>query len=165
MYKIRVWDTKPRQTHHKRSGKVITYNELNIQNDRITELSNVLAVLLKDRTLCDSETCRKLFYNYMELVNCHLQAIDTSFYPSLLNHNSKNANATAKNFMRGSMMIKQIMSSYVKKWCDKKNQALSIGRQYDAFLKETDEMFEMILNRIQDETENLYPMVRKISNG
>jgi len=144
---------------------VISYDELNTQNHRITELSTVLSVLLKDRALCDSETCCKLFYKYMEFVNDHMQKVDSSFYADLLKDKSHDANSTGKNFMRGSMMIKQIMASYVKKWCDKKNHGLSIGNKHDRFLTETDEMFEMILNRIQDETEHLYPMVRKISNG
>lgn len=144
---------------------MISYDELNTQNHRITELSNVLSVLLKDRTLCDSDTTCKLFYNYMEYVNDHMQEVDSGFYANLLKHKSQDANTTGKNFMRGSMMIKQIMASYVKKWCNKKNQELSIGNRHDEFLKETDEMFEMIFNRIQDETEHLYPMVRKISNG
>lgn len=144
---------------------MISYEELNTQNDKITELSNVLTVLIKDRSICDSETCCNIFYNYMDKVNNHMQIVDTNLYTDLLGHSSSEANNTATNFMAGSQEIKKIMNAYVKKWCDKKCHGLSIGAKHDLFLKDTDDMFEMILNRIQNEMEHLYPMARKISNG
>ena len=144
---------------------MISYEELNTQNDKITELSNVLTVLIKDRSICDSETCCNIFYNYMDQVNTHMHIVDTNLYTDLLGHSSSEANNTANNFMAGSQEIKKIMNAYVKKWCDKKCHGLSIGAKHDLFLKDTDDMFEMILNRIQNEMEHLYPMARKISNG
>ncbi len=144
---------------------MITYDELNSQNDKITELSNVLSVLIKDRSLCDSEVCCTLFYNYMDKVNEHMKFIDSNFYQSLLTNPSPDANKTANNFMAGSQEIKRVMNAYVKKWCHKKTHELNIGKNHERFITQTNEMFEMILDRIQDEMEKLYPMVRKISNG
>jgi len=144
---------------------MISYDELHRQNHKITELSNVISVLIKDRSVCDSKTCCKLFYNYMDHVNAHMLKVDSSLYVDLLGQASSSANQTANNFMSGSQEIKRIMKSYVKKWCNRRNHTLSVGSQHDTFVKDTDDMFEMILNRIQDETENLYPMVRQISNG
>lgn len=140
-----------------------SYEELNEQNHKITELSNVLSVLIKDRSLCDSETCCNLFYNYMDRVNEHMHNVDANLYTDLLKNKSHDANNVANNFMSGSQEIKRIMKSYVRKWCNKSKKELSIGGHHDDFLKETDEMFEMVLNRVQDEMEHLYPMVRKIS--
>ncbi|MEE9327477.1 MAG: hypothetical protein V3U71_09310 [Cocleimonas sp.] len=145
---------------------MITYDELNTQNDKITELSNVLSVLIKDRSLCDSEICSQLFYNYMDKVNEHMQFIDSNFYQSLLTSSSTEANKLANNFMSGSHEIKRVMNNYAKKWCKKSTQELKIGGGlHNKFIEQTDEMFEMILDRIQDEMEKLYPMVRQISNG
>lgn len=144
---------------------MVTYEELNEQNHKITELSNVLSYLIKDRSLCDTETCCNLFYNYMDRVNEHMKKVDSNLYGDLLKHSSREINNTARNFMSGSQEIKRIMNRYVKKWCDKKNHDLSIGGKHEEFIKETDEMFEMILKRIQDETEHLYPTIRKVSNG
>ncbi len=143
---------------------MISYEELNAQNDKITELTNVLSVLLKERSLCDSETCNNIFYNYMDLVNNHLQIIDSNMYTDLLSDSSIEANNTANNFMAGSQEIKKIMTVYARKWLNKKKHVLSIGAKHTLFLKETDDMFKMILDRIQDEMEKLYPMVRKVSN-
>jgi hypothetical protein len=36
---------------------MITYDELNTQNDSITELSNVLLYLFKERSMCDTGAC------------------------------------------------------------------------------------------------------------
>lgn len=141
-----------------------SYDQLNAQNHKITELSNVLSVLLKDRSLCDTETCCTIFYNYMDHVTDHMRNVESNLYTDLLKHPSSDANITANNFMAGSQEIKRIMKGYVRKWCGKARNDISIGKgQHDMFLRETDEMFEMILNRVQDEMEHLYPMVRKIS--
>jgi hypothetical protein len=47
---------------------MITYEELNEQNHRITELSNVLHYLFKDRSMCDTGSCCELFYRYVDMV-------------------------------------------------------------------------------------------------
>ena len=144
---------------------MISYEELNTQNDKITELSNVLSVLIQERSICDSETCCNIFYDYMDQVKTHIYIVDTSLYTDLLGHSSSEANNTANNFMAGSQEIKKIMNAYLKKWCDKKCRELSIGAKHELFLQDTDDMFEIILSRIQNEMEHLYPMARKIANG
>ncbi len=141
---------------------MISYQELNTQNHRITELSNVLSVLLKDRSLCDTETCCQLFYNYMDQVNTHMQKVSTDLYAPLLQDDSDQSHKVAQNFMSGSQEVRRIMDSYVKKWCNKKQQGISIGAKHEQFITETNEMFEMILSRIQNETEHLYPTVKAL---
>jgi len=141
---------------------MISYDELNTQNDKITELSNVLSTLIKDRGLCDSETCCSIFYDYMDHVNKHMQIVESNLYSDLLGSSTAEAKITVDNFMSNSQTIKQIMSGYVKKWCDTRHHTLSIGNRHEVFLKETNDMFTMILDRIQDEMENLYPMVRSL---
>ena len=101
----------------------------------------------------------------MDHVNKHMQLVESDMYPDLLSNPAPAARITVSNFLGSSQGIKHIMSSYKKKWCDSKNTGLSIGAKHDEFIQETDEMFAAILTRIQDEMENLYPIVRKISNG
>ncbi|HIO97706.1 MAG TPA: hypothetical protein EYG71_07255 [Leucothrix sp.] len=98
----------------------------------------------------------------MDNVSDHLHEIDVNLYQDLLSHSSKDMNNVAKNFMSGSQEIKRIMSNYQKKWCKKKK--LSIGAKHEIFLKETSEMFELVLLRLQNEMEHLYPAVREISS-
>jgi len=86
-------------------------------------------------------------------------------YLDLLKAPSQEINNLANNFMSGSQEIKRIINRYERRWCNKKRHELSIGAKHDDFLKETDEMFDMVLNRIQAEMEHLYPTVRKLTNA
>jgi hypothetical protein len=144
--------------------QVVSYQNLNEQNHKITELSNILSVLIQDRLICDSETCNQLFYDYMNNVNDHIHVVDSTLYLDLLKSPSQDMNNLANNFMSGSQEIKRIMNRYERRWCNKKKHELTIGAQHKAFLSETDEMFEMVLGRLQDEMEHLYPTVRQISS-
>lgn len=144
---------------------MVSYQDLYEQNDKITELSNILTVLIQDRMLCDSQTCSLLFNDYIDHVKDHIREVDSNMYLDLLKHPSKEVNNLANNFMSGSQEIKRIMKRYEKKWCNRRKKELTIGAQHDRFLTETDEMFDMILSRIQGEMEHLYPTVRKITNS
>jgi succinate dehydrogenase flavin-adding protein (antitoxin of CptAB toxin-antitoxin module) len=141
-----------------------TINQLNEQNDRITELTNVLTHLLGTRSLCDSPITCDLFFRYVEEVKGHLEATDSDLYAQLLTHKDRRVNNLADRFMGGSKEIKRIFAQYLQKWCRMKRKELVIG-EYDEFLKETHEMFELVLNRIQDEVEQLYPLIREVSSS
>jgi hypothetical protein len=140
---------------------MVTFDELNTQNHRITELSNVLTYLLADRSMCDTDVTCKLFFDYVGRVKEHLEIEDKHMYSKLLTHTDKRVSNTAKLFLSGEVEIKRIFSAYLKKWCRKHKQELRI-HDYEAFRRETEEMFELVLNRIQDETEKLYPLVREV---
>ena len=140
---------------------MLTYDQLNIQNDRITELTNVLENLLSDRRLCDSSVTSELFFRYVDMVKEHLELTDSKLYSQLLTQGDTDITNTANRFMGGSKEIKRIFAKYLKKWCQLQKQQLLV-KNYDEFTAETKEMFEMVLDRIQDETEHLYPLVRRV---
>jgi len=142
---------------------MITYDELNTQSHEITELSNVLSYLFNDRGMCDTGTCCELFYRYGEKVVKHLDAVDHT-YTALLNSQDEHAKSVAHNFMGGSQEIKRIFGKYRKRWCPRHSKELHIG-DHDAFVRETGELFNLILNRVQDETEQLYPLIRTITGN
>jgi hypothetical protein len=139
---------------------MITFDELNTQNHKITELSNVLLYLFEDRSMCDTESACNLFFKYIERVTEHLTDVD-HLYAVLLTDKNQEVNNIANRFMSGEQEIKRIIAKYVKTWCNKKRQELVIA-DHDKFLKDTQEIFHMILARIQDETEKMYPLVREI---
>lgn len=142
---------------------MVTYDELHTENHDITELSNVLLYLFRDRSMCDTETCCELFHRYMDKVKHHIELVDKNLYSGLLTHDDHDVQKMARNFMSGSQEIRKIMAAYTKQWCPrKKADSLNIA-DYDRFLRETEEMFELVLERIQDETEKLYPAVRELS--
>lgn len=141
---------------------MITYKELNEQNHRITELSNVLSYLFKDRSMCDTESCCSLFINYVTLVKDHIDLVDKNMYKELLASPDEKVNNIAKNFMSGSQEVKKILKNFSKDWCRVKNKNELTIKHHDKFLTATDELFNLVLNRIQDETEHLYPLVRSM---
>ena len=141
---------------------MVTYDELNTQNHQITELSNVLRYLLADRVMCDTDVTCNLFFEYVDRVKEHLELEDKHMYSKLLTHKDSRVTNTAKLFLSGSVEIKRIFGAYLKKWCRKQKHQLKIT-DYEAFRAETEEMLDLILNRIQDETEKLYPLVRSVT--
>ena len=144
---------------------MITYNDLHTQNHSITELSNVLLHLFKDRSMCDTGTCCELFHRYVEKVRDHLDLVDKNLYSKLLTHEDHDKQEMAKNFMSGSLEIRRIMTDYMKTWCPRKQKGSLAIADHDLFIKESSEMFELILERILNETEKLYPLVRELSEN
>lgn len=141
---------------------MITYDELHSENHNITELSNILLYLFRERSMCDTDTVCELFHRYTDKVQEHIDLVDRNLYSSLLTHEDHNIQKMARNFMSGSQEIRRIITTYKKDWCPrKKSGELSIA-DYDKFLQESEELFDLILERIQNETEKLYPMVREL---
>ena len=140
---------------------MVSFEELHQQNHKITELTNILQHLLGDRSLCDSEVTCDLFFDYVNAVKEHMAVTDSGMYSKLLGSGDQKLNNVANRFMGGSREINRIFSAYLKRWCKIKNRELVI-KEYDAFMKDTQEMFDIVLDRIQGETEHLYPAVRKL---
>ena len=144
---------------------MISYEKLHAQNHKITELSNLLGHVLTERSLCDNGECCMLFTNYMDQVNQHMETVDRNLYSELLLSEDTKINNTAKSFMEGTVEIRRIMKQYVSKWCNKTGKRFAFGKRgenYEQFLEDSEAMFMIILDRIQKETEGLYPLVRKL---
>ncbi|MCB1790884.1 MAG: hypothetical protein KDJ24_11345 [Gammaproteobacteria bacterium] len=141
---------------------MVSYDELHRQNHKITELTNILQHLLGDRSLCDSEVTCNLFFDYVNAVKEHIAVTDSEMYSKLLGAGDQKMSNLANRFMGGSREINRIFSAYLKRWCKLRSKQLVI-REYDAFMHDTQEMFDIVLDRIQTETEHLYPAVRRIT--
>lgn len=137
-----------------------SFDELHNQNHKITELSNILTTLLKDRSLCDSPVTCDLFYRYVDLVNEHMNETEAGMYAELLRNGGDDNTNVARKFMSGSQEIRRIFSNYIKKWCRPKSKRLMV-KEHQEFLNETEAMFQLVLDRIVDETEHLYPAVKQ----
>ena len=106
---------------------MVTYDDLNSQNDKITELSDVLNKLLSDRGLCDSRVTCDLFFQYVETVQDHLKLEDRHIYRQMLTHRDQGVRNTATKFMSGQVEIKRVFASYLRKWCKKRGHELIIN--------------------------------------
>ena len=94
------------------------------------------------------------------MFNEHLGVVD-HLYQGLLSAKEQKVNNTAQLFMSGEQELRRIIAQYTRKWCDRSRKQLKLA-DHDQFMKDTRELFEMVLSRIQNETENLYPLVREI---
>ncbi|GAB6039658.1 hemerythrin domain-containing protein [Endothiovibrio diazotrophicus] len=140
---------------------MVPFDELNVQNHKIAETSKVLSTLILDRELCDTEIACELFDRYSDGVSAHMEFNEKYVYSILLNHPDRSTNATANKFLEGGKEIKKIFRGYIKKWC---NKGLMVA-DHQRFIDETNEMFDLVWERIQAESEELYPLVRKIESG
>jgi len=143
---------------------MITFSQLHEQIHKITELSNVFLYLIQDRTMCDTTFACDLFFEYKQRVKEHIELVDQKLCGKLISHPDQTVKNTADRFLSGSAEIKKIFAAYVKKWCSQKDRVLTI-RNHGEFVKETEEMFDLVLDRIQRETEHLYPLIRKLDDG
>jgi hypothetical protein len=137
------------------------FSKLHAQNHKITELSNVFLYLVQNREMCDTETACDVFFEYTGKVKEHIEVVDRELCGKLISYPDQTVKNTADRFLSGSSEIKRIFNAYLKDWCNESSRRLMI-RNHPEFLSETEQMFALVLDRIQRETEHLYPLIRKL---
>ena len=70
----------------------------------------------------------------------------------------------ARKLVADSRLLRSNYDKYLKHWTESGGQRFHIA-DHEAFLCETRELFELVLERIQRETEYLYPLLRKVEGG
>ncbi len=143
---------------------MITFEQLHHENHKITELSNVFLYLVADRSMCDTEIACDIFFDYVEKVKNHLEMVDKHLYTKLLNSPDQAVRQRADRFMSGSHEIKRLFKSYLSKWSSPAQHALRV-KDHKKFVSETQDMMEIVLDRIQRETEHLYPLVKQVTGN
>jgi hypothetical protein len=112
--------------------------------------------------MCDTGSCCELFYRYVDLVKKHIEMVDKDMYSDLLKSPDEKINNVARNFMSGSVEIKRILKDFTKRWCPTKRKDTLHINGHAQFMKDTEELFDIVLQRILNETEHLYPLVRSL---
>jgi hypothetical protein len=140
---------------------MVTFAELHKQNHKITELSNVFLYLIRDRSMCDTEVACDLFFDYAKKVREHVDLVDKQLCGRLISHPDQAVKNTADRFLSGSAEIKRIFAAYLKDWCSEKHRELTI-LNHNRFVDDTNQMFSLVLERIERETEHLYPLIRRL---
>jgi len=132
--------------------------ELQEQNREISELCKVLRVLLNDTSVCDTSVARELFQRFTNKVKSHLTLEANSLYASLLSHTDSEINATAGRFLENSRELERIFANYQKQWC---RQGVNVRGNAD-FIRETHGIFDLIIERIDKETEQFFPLANRV---
>jgi hypothetical protein len=137
---------------------MLTLELLNRQNHEIAELTKVLAHLIQERELCDTDVASKLFDQYVERVHEHFERNSRYVYSDLLTNEDVAVNNTAKAFMEGERAIKRLFNDFVGRWC---RHGLHID-DHARFVTEAEDIFRLVSQRIQAEYEELYPLARRM---
>ncbi len=137
--------------------------QLHEQNHKITELSNVFLYLVRERSMCDTDVACDVFFDLTNHVREHMELVDRDICGRLIAYPDQSVKNTANRFLSGSNEIKRIFSAYVKQWCSRKHHALTIN-DHASFLEDTEQMFALVMDRLQRETEHLYPLLRKVED-
>lgn len=140
---------------------MVPIDDLREQNGRISELVQVLEVMIQDERVCHTTICRELFERFTDTVREHLDTEDRTVYSDLLNHADRQVNGAAQRYLSGTREIKRLMGGYMKRWCSDGPSATDRAR----FLAETGEMFQLLRERIRAEDEELFPLVATLQQG
>jgi iron-sulfur cluster repair protein YtfE (RIC family) len=124
--------------------------------EMIEELRTVMTVdNLKIRP--NARTAYQLMCELAEKVKAHLAEEDKGLYPSLLIHEDPTVKSIAWGFISGEKPLRKTFDEYAKKWL--KNCDFNFTAD---FVAETNEMFEVLLARIDREERILFPKLQEI---
>jgi hypothetical protein len=143
---------------------MIDLSALHEQNHKITELSNVFVYLAHDRALCDTDTACRLFFDYGKRLQEHLEQVDQLVKKHLLAHGDPRTVNLARKLVADSALLRFNCREYMKRWTEAGKERFRIA-DHEAFVTETGELFALVLDRIQRETEYLYPLLRQVKGG
>lgn len=124
--------------------------------EMIEELRTVMTVdNLKIRP--NARTAYQMMCALAEKVKEHLAEEDKGLYPTLLIHEDPSVKAIAWGFISGEKPLRKTFDEYTKKWL--KNCDFNFTAD---FVAETNEMFDMLLARIDREDRILFPKLQEI---
>ena len=132
-------------------------DELKQQNQDITDLCNVLSVLIEKSELHSNPYVCDLIQRFKEKVWMHLVFEDNTIYAALFRHSDDSISNVAKAFHDSAREIKHRFSGYVKHWC---KVAVS-DAEHKALQEESRDIFALIMERVRYENEYMFPLVEK----
>ena len=132
-------------------------DELKNQNQEISQLCDVLSVLMKQQSLHDNPYVCELMKRFKEKVWVHLVFEDNTIYAALLHTDDEKISNVAKAFHDSAKEIKHRFANFVRHW-----MSLPISSSdHDMLSKESDEIISLIRERIAYENEKIFPLVEQ----
>lgn len=130
-------------------------DELKTQNQEIADLCAVLSVLVEQQSLHNNPYVCELMGRFKEKVWIHLVFEDNTIYSALSRHDNTTVSSIAQDFHDSARQIKKRFSSYVRRWCNP-----TVGEhEHDELVKESREIFQLIMERVKYENEKMFPLV------
>ena len=132
-------------------------DDLKNQNQEISQLCDVLSVLMKQQSLHDNPYVCELMKRFKEKVWVHLVFEDNTIYSALLHTDDEKISNVAKTFHDSAKEIKHLFANFVRHW-----KCLPVSNSdHDMLSKECDEIFMLIRDRISYENEKIFPLVEQ----
>jgi hypothetical protein len=130
-------------------------DELKKQNQDISELCEVLSVLIENKSLHNNPYVCELMSRFKEKVWMHLVFEDKTVYAELARHQDEAISEVARAFHDSGKEIRKRFSGYARHWC---KPAIDDAEQ-DVMLEETREILRLIMDRVRYENEHMFPLV------
>ena len=131
--------------------------EFEKENQDIINLRQVLGVLVEKPNLHDNPILCELLARFSEKLKMHLAHEDRSAYSGLLKHPDQAVNAVARRFIDNTHELNRILGKYTKRRC-KAGADLS---DHEAFTAESKEVFQLVDERLELESQRLFPLLEK----
>ncbi len=142
---------------------MIDFTALHEQNHRITEAAQVLMYLAQERAVCDADTTRQVFQDAIGMIDKHLTGVDRLIKRLLLAHPDPRDQNLGRKLSAESALLRSNFDKYAQRWTCGKRKEFQI-RDHQRFVEDTQELFSLMLERIERETELIFPLLKRVSD-
>ena len=132
-------------------------DELKEQNKEISQLCDVLSVLMDHESLHNNPFVCELMTRFKEKVWVHLVFEDNTIYAALLHTGDESVSKVAKTFHDSAKEIKHHFSGFARHWCAMPGSS----SEHNMLKNESREIFSLIRKRILYENEKIFPLVEQ----
>jgi hypothetical protein len=132
-----------------------TLEELKQQNEDISQLCDVLSVLMENTSLHDNSYVEELMTRFKEKVWMHLVFEDNTIYVGMLTSDNGTVRDAAKKFHNSAHEIKHLFTKFVKHW-----RHMDVADdEHEPLCKDCRKVFTMIRERIEFENTQIFPLI------
>ncbi len=136
----------------------VTDNFRRQHNEIVDVVQKIAAGLNAEELKKDASAIRELLMMLAGKLKMHLAMEDKALYPNLINHTNDDVRNTAKKFVEEMGGIKEAFTAYVEKW----SIAGKIENDAEEFVRETQNLFAALGNRVERENNELYPLLENL---
>ena len=138
-----------------------TLDELKKQNKEISELCDVLCVLLKEPSLYSNSFANELMNRFKEKVWMHLVFEDNTIYSELSQHPDDEISRVVSECHQSGRTIKKQFSMFIRNW----KKYVESGKEHVSVHDECREIFTLIRERIRYENDKIFPLVKRLQTA
>lgn len=132
-----------------------TLDELKKQNREIDALLELLSAIKEHENLRTNPFVCELVSRFNEKVWMHLVFEESTIYSELQKHHNPDMKQIFEQFNQSARQIRKHFTHYVKHWCSTGSQP----RDHDAFVEESEQIYQLMRDRIRFENEEVFPLV------